>query len=370
MLLVDRTRIEADWTCPRKRYWLTEYRHRGIVPAATPKPLAFGIVVHEGLEKLTSSHLPLDERESGPRPPLDHMASLPEWKMIEQDQQWLAQALVLGFGEEVWPKWVEQYEKVAIEQELEFEHDGVLYMVRPDILLRDKTTGELWYPDFKTYGSGWSNRKWSYALQQHLTILACEKATGEQVAGSWIQGLSKGSRREGKLYHPLVYGYRKHGSPGLYTTAYAPKRKPGFERFPITQYGGDSALNAPRTGTEALHRWIKMLRKKHPEVMSNLFPRTPPIFMKREMMTEFLEQRTKREKEIANAADMSPFPQNFSACESMYGTCPYLEACWVSNVHRAPESSGLYVMRTPHHEAERTVLKLNLGYHGLKVVRE
>ena len=54
MLLVDRTRIEADWTCPRKRYWLTEYEGRGIVPAVKAKALVLGIVVHEGLEQLTT----------------------------------------------------------------------------------------------------------------------------------------------------------------------------------------------------------------------------------------------------------------------------------------------------------------------------
>ena len=371
MLLVDRTRIEADWTCPRKRYWLTEYQHRGIVPLNTPKPLAVGIVVHEGLEKLTSCHLKLEEREKGARPPLDHMTTLPEWKMLDQDQQWLAQALVIGFGEEVWPQWVDQYEKVGIEQELEFEHEGVLYMCRPDILLRERKTGDLWYPDFKTYGAGWSNRKWAYALQQHLTILACEKATGEKIIGSWIQGLAKGTRRASKMYHPLVYAYRKHGSPGLYTTAYAPKRRPGFERFPVVEYEGEQPKRMPpQSGAEAIRGWIRMLRKRHPEIVSNLFPRTQPIFLKREMMDEFLTQRTKREKEIGNAVDMTPFPQTFSACESTYGTCPYLDACWVPTVNRDPIKSGLYVKRTPHHEAERTVLRVSTKKYDFKVVAE
>ena len=47
-ILVDRSRIETDWACARKRYWLTEYtddldgpvhpaRPIGIVPS-TPSP--------------------------------------------------------------------------------------------------------------------------------------------------------------------------------------------------------------------------------------------------------------------------------------------------------------------------------------------
>ena len=53
MELVDRTRIEADWKCARKRYWLTEHEGTGIVPAITPVALNLGIAVHEGLEVLT-----------------------------------------------------------------------------------------------------------------------------------------------------------------------------------------------------------------------------------------------------------------------------------------------------------------------------
>jgi len=97
------------------------------------------------------------------------------------------------------------------------------------------------------------------------------------------------------------------------------------------------------------------LRKTHPDTLSPLFPRTQPIFLKREMMQEFLQQRTKREHEIAAATDLAPFPQNFSACESHFGTCPYLDACWVRTVRRDPVGNGLYVRRTPHHQAERTV---------------
>lgn len=342
MLLTDRTRIEADWTCPRKRYWLTEYQRTGIVPANQPTVLTFGIVVHEGLEHLTTH----DDWEAA----VTHMKSLTEWGALDQDQQWLARAQVIGFAVEVWPAWKQQYEKVALEQELEFEHHGVLYMVRPDVLLRDRKTGDLWYPDYKTF-SGWTNRKWSYALQQQLTIVACERATGEKIVGSWIQGLSKGTTRNGRLYHPLVYAYRKAGSPGLYVTQYATKRKAGFERYPTVQFTDGSP-------SKAIHAWALWVKKHDPDVLSNLFPRTAPIFVKAEMMQAFLEQRTKREKEIAAAtARIELFPQTFSACESTYGTCPYLDACWVPTVTRDPIGRGYYVPREPHHAAETTVFK-------------
>ena len=70
LVVVDRTRIEADWKCPRKRYWLTEYGGHGIVPARAAPALNLGIVVHEGLEVLT-------DQDGGFR---RHVSTLNNWK--------------------------------------------------------------------------------------------------------------------------------------------------------------------------------------------------------------------------------------------------------------------------------------------------
>ena len=339
VIVVDRTRIEADWTCPRKRYWLTEFRGTGVVPYHQAPALRFGILVHEGLEVLTSQ----DDLQAA----LLHMQGMEEWAASSQDEQWMAEALVTGFSLVVWPRWVDRYERIGIEQELEMEHDGVLYMVRPDVLLRDTTSGDIWYPDFKTFTGGWKNRKWMHALQQQLTVLACEKAVGEPITGAWVQGLNKGYVRAGKLYHPLVYGYRKQGAPGLYATQYTLKRKAGFERFPAMHYENDTS------GERGIGAWIRHLLRTEAQVVRDCFPATQPIFLNRAMMTQFLEQRTRREKEIAAATDLTAFPQTFSACEPYFGTCPYLECCWEPNTGQDPVGSGLYIERTPHHAAER-----------------
>jgi len=338
VIVVDRTRIEADWTCPRRRYWLTEFEGTGVVPTQQAPALRFGILIHQGLEVLTST----DDWAAA----VGHMLQQEEWQAASQEEQWLAEALVMGFALTVWPRWRRTYERIAVEQELEMEHDGVLYMVRPDVLLRDKQTGDIWYPDFKTFSGGWQNRKWMHALQQHLTVLACEKAVGQTITGAWVQGLNKGYRRNQKLYHTLVYGYRKHGAPGLYDTQYLAKRKPGFERFPAAEYENTVS------GGRGIAAWIHHLLQVDPQIVRDCFPATQPIFLNRAMMTSFLEQRTRREKEIAAATDLTPFPQNFSACEPYYGTCPYLECCWEPNTGKDPIGSGLYVERHPHHAAE------------------
>ena len=341
LIVVDRTRIEADWTCPRRRYWLTEYGGTGVVPSMQAPALRFGILVHEGLEVLTST----DDRAAA----LAHMQQMEEWQASTLNEQLLAEALLVGFALTVWPKWVQEYERVGIEQELEMVHEGVLYMVRPDVLLRHRTSRDLWYPDFKTFGGGWQNRKWMHALQQQLTVLAIEQSVGEPVAGAWVQGLKKGSTRAGSLYHPLVYAYRKPGASGLYPTQYSVKRRPGFERFPTSTY-----INTA-SGDQGITAWIDHLLRTDAQVVQDCFPVTQPIFLNRKMMADFLAQRTTREQEIAAATDLTPFPQTFSACEPQYGTCPYLECCWEPHTGKDPLGSGLYVERIPHHAAEQQI---------------
>ena len=346
LIVVDRTRIEADWTCPRRRYWLTEFQGTGVVPAIQAPALRFGILVHEGLEVLTRT----DDRAAA----LGHMAAQEEWASSSLQEQLLAEALVTGFALTIWPTWVERFERVGIEQELQMEHEGVLYMVRPDVLLRDRKTRDLWYPDFKTFGGYWQNRKWMHALQQQLTVLAIEQAVGEAVAGAWVQGLKKGTTRNGQLYHPLVYAYRKMGSPGLYPDQYSHRRKTGFERFPTIEYANPA-------GPTGIAAWIEHLLREEAQVVQDCFPVTQPIFLNRQMMADFLTQRTTREREIAAATDLTPFPQTFSACEPQYGTCPYLPCCWEPRTGTDPQASGLYVTRIPHHEAEVQIREVQRG---------
>lgn len=362
-ILTDRSRIETDWACPRKRYWLTEHtmdpytvdRPSGIVPLTTSPALAFGSTVHKGLEyqilqETKGQHdrwTPMDEGIPGLEAVdvgLTHMQTYPFWDDLSPDQQDTAVALVTGFFQTVWPRWMEQYVPMAVEQELEFEQDGVICMVRPDLLLKDKKTGDIWYPDFKTFTS-WNNRKWDWGLQQQLTMLACKKALGVDITGSWIQGLGKGSGRKGVLYHPLVYGYRHPGTPGVTEPSFGTKRRAGFERFPVKEY--------PQGGVRG---WIARLEEHEPELVAKVFPQSAPIFLKDQLMEkEIMPQIVAREKQIAairaTAAEAPAwmhkqhFPMNITQCETGYGQCAYFDACHAHTV-------TAYTHRTPHHKAE------------------
>ena len=352
MILTDRSRIEADWMCPRKRYWLTEHDGGGIVPATDAAPLAFGKAVHTGIEAgirgLIATNL--DQYRSA-------MVACPEWGSLSQDQQDTATSIVTGFFITVWPGWMQQYEPMAVEQELEWEHDGVLFMMRPDLLLKDKKSGDIWYPDFKTFTNSLDHRKYTWSLQQQLTMLACEQALGVPLTGAWIQGLGKGSGRKGVLYHPLVYGYRHPGVPGVSDPTFGTKRRSGFERFNTKTY--------PHGGIEC---WIQQLHKREPEMVAKIFPRSQPLFLNRHLMDQVLPHIIGREQEIHHIKHFDQadnpnwlehagqhFPMHITNCETGWGKCAYFEACHVPLITKDPVGSGSYQPRTPHHEVERKV---------------
>ena len=384
-ILTDRSRIETDWACPRRRYWSTEYdTHRGQEtlhqgsPAGlqelVPSPaFAFGLAVHRGLEYQilentlsTHSHWvpsmdfhcpPAEGGQwmmEGKDKPTDTHAHAPVniWQSLSDDQQDTARALLTGCFQAGWPGWMDQFTPLAVEMELTYEVKGVTVMVRPDLLLKDKKTGDIWYPDFKTFTSR-NNRKWDWSLQQQLTMLAAEDALGTPITGAWVQGLGKGSGRKGVLYHPLVYGYRHPGTPGVTEPTFGVKRRTGFERFNTKEY--------PDGG---LAGWIAQLQKKEPEMVAKCFPRTGPLFLKTHLMREeILPQIVKRERDIhllrqtygaQPDAHRAQFPMVMNQCETGYGRCQFFEACHVIRGHvNDPVGSGLYIPRRPHHTPEQ-----------------
>src|SRR4051812_36201098 len=54
MRLVDRSRIVADWVCPRKRYWNYEFNGRGVVKDSINQPLHTGSILHDSLAAIAT----------------------------------------------------------------------------------------------------------------------------------------------------------------------------------------------------------------------------------------------------------------------------------------------------------------------------
>lgn len=214
LILYDRSRVTTDWSCPRKRYLGYEILGQGIAPATTSLELYLGTAVHDGLAAiahLTKDGVPtsFEEIEEVARQQLMQALSPKTVGELDElqfanEQATLVAGLLRGFHKHVWPKLMATYpEIVCIEQEMHYDHDGLRFMSRPDLVLRDKDG--LWIIEYKTTSSkkeGWIN-SWETAIQLHSQVKAVESTLGEKPVGVIVQGLYKGWESYGKQNSPF-----------------------------------------------------------------------------------------------------------------------------------------------------------------------
>ena len=341
--LTDRTSIETDWTCPRKRWWMLHEGGQGIVPASMPDALRDGIAVHEALASLLSG-TPLS---------LPPMPTEPETTQ-KQLEAWARQVgWLVAFTEWVVPEWITPfYDIVAVEQEMVLERPEIWVAFTADVILRQKAEPKklvVW--DFKSVG--WLTKEWAeswpFAVQVHVNLIGVEEELNEPVSHGLIVGLSKGSEREGKLRHPYVWAY----SDG---TQWSSEWKKGWALRPTWEYGSG--------GAEGVREWVLSLGR---EAGLAQFPLSMPIVADRGLVEELIEARIQREFDVREALELvndddpelarsifsTTFPQHFKSCRPAVGAgCDYLHACHNAEIGADPLGSGLFKVRIPHHEIE------------------
>lgn len=373
--LYDRSRVTTDWTCARKRYWNYEYKGRGIVPATTQYEFYFGSLVHDGLAAIAShtkdAQPAMSLKGQLPRIDINLIATTAHDQMFTtlmeasagedeytsmqyaNEQASLVEGMLRGFYKHVWPQLMQQYPIIRlVEEEMIYEHGGLTFMSRPDLVLQD-LDGQLWYLEYKTTSSksdSWIN-SWNTAVQLHSSIRAIERTLGEKVTGVIVQGLYKGYQSYNKQNSPYCYAYTRRGNPPFSQDETVYEYKAGFKKSPVWEMKGGVAA------------WIDEMPDS---ILSDQFPTTPPILIKDDMIDAFFSQRDIREREIANSVaglsevagnaerqlimDMT-FPQKFESCYPSFGgkPCTYRNLCFggVSD----PLSQG-YQLRESHHAAE------------------
>lgn len=355
MRYTDRSRIEKDWYCPRAGYWNYRYKGRGIVAAGGGFDRDFGTIVHDGVEGeiqgkpsiqiASDKAIALVKKHNGDE---------------QQQQQWgaIAYGMVAGFMRSVWPKMLEESSLFRVESEMDLmlTHD-LLFQAKPDLLMRNHATGQLWNWNPKT--TGWINdqwvQSWQKAPQVQLEALASEVHLGEPIAGSYILGLYKGRKYDGRQTSVFAWGWRAEELPGILNAqfSYEEQRRKGWSRFLTTEYPG------------GVGAWVANMPE---EILRAQFVQTDPIFMRRDVTDRLVAQIIARENQIAEALkDGDPdqetldtvFPQHFDKCTPAFGfNCEYANACWVPWIKNDPIASGQFTWREPHHAAERKVFEL------------
>lgn len=371
--LYSRSHVTTDWTCPRKRWWNYEYDGTGIVSGNTSLPLFMGTVLHDGLATIATLQLnsqPID---------IDLIATTAHDTMYDglctlatsddntdgalffaSEQSALVEGLLRGFYKHVWPRLMSQYTVLCVEQEMTYEHDGLTFMSKPDLLIKDKD-GNILYLEYKstsTKKEEWIN-SWNTAIQLHSTCKAVEATLGQPVTGVIIQGIYKGWISFGKQSSPMCYCYRRGGNPPFTKDELSYEYKAGFKKYPVWDLEG------------GVKQWIDGMPE---DILSEQFMQTPPIFIKDGMVNTFFEQRKWRESEIQLVKGMYEhadadgkqgmldvaFPQRFDMCTPAWGKgCEYKKLCHGDSSN--PLEQG-FIRRQPHHtlEAEQQNVKQEL----------
>lgn len=366
--LYDRSRVTTDWTCPRKRYLNYEYGGKGIVSSNTSLDLFMGTCLHDGLAAMAHG-LVKARKNNNPlfMGDIDLIATTAQKQMFETltahstgvmeeidyalEQSTLIEGMLRGFYKQVWPRILKQFPIIlCIEEEMKFEHEGLTFMSKPDLVVMDGD-GNVAYIEYKSTGSkseGWVNG-WSTAVQLHSTIKAIKATRDIDVSQVIVQGLYKGFSSYGKQSSPFCYAYFKKGQPPFSQDQIEYTYKAGYKRVPVWEMEG------------GVKKWVEGMPE---EVLSEQFPQVPPIFINDDLINSFFTQRSFRENEIKMAMDMISyadeesrksildvaFPQKFDACASYYGrNCEFLRICHgrVEN----PLNEG-WEQRVPHHQLE------------------
>lgn len=209
VIFTDRSRIVEE--CPRKRYYQYEYGGTGYVSAARNEDLLIGAAVHEGVDLLfqggsldkaliVASDCYLEGKPWG------------SWLLPEQaevataDGLHLVKALVYAFYTTYLTQYLEQYEVVEVEEEINWlvrklEERYLVCMSRPDAILRDKETGKLWHVSHKTAKrfDDISVQKLDVDVQRFAEGYAIWAKYGEPPEGTLYNYFIKGDRRKDEV---------------------------------------------------------------------------------------------------------------------------------------------------------------------------
>jgi hypothetical protein len=353
---ISRSRIEAR-KCPRKYYYQYLAGERGYSESEKNiDPLGLGIMAHKGIETLFKTNnisLAVDaiSLEAEPFKPTkeENLWELPTW----DEAKHLSIALTMGWYRSQHEKFLDQYEVVMVEKEIEVPlAPNIVLIARADLVVRDRNDGTLGAVNWKTTNStkDWSSQ-WMYDIQAWTEGLAIEKELQERIGWFKYIGLYKGVKRGGTYSSPLIYGYKVPSPKGdTYTTHY----RKGLEKI--------CTWKTPTLAGPGLGSWISWLPT---DVVGEQFVISNPIFRNDEIVEEWLRQVVRWESDAEHMSQaefedqMDLFEQRFSKWNC--AKCAFQNLCFKRSDLTQMTKAGILVPRSSPVSLRETLLEATNG---------
>jgi hypothetical protein len=404
--LTDRSRIMSGLQdCPTKRYW--EYHsgqyQMGIVSKGFSIDLWTGITMHGMLETVLRLYKSAQDAVNGAQIGVEAVdratlraeiqaslaSSIAEARahgfedesntnleFILKEQSSLAEGLVWGWIRACLPKFLQDYEIIAIEQELPLDvvanewgnHKrlDIRLQTRPDIVLRSRSTGKLVIADWKSKGASKISdsyvKEFIDSVQMAVGTLATEKHFGEKVESYSIFVMLKGSREvfesRGK-----VSSTKRNYSHLLYAKFACPQPPFSDGSFELKGYWVDKQCSFEQEwlrtdpNQSIMEAWVERLPI---ETLWELYAEIGPYPRQDFMALDFLEvlkgEEQKWDKintELKGAYPDSKLVPKSYECHKYGKTCSFYNLCFkVGDAYKDPVGSGKFIYRTPHHTDE------------------
>lgn len=360
--------------CERAEYYAYFFGGTGLKPLTPAFDYGFGIILHDALAQIARTVGMPDPMPTIAPNVFSRVYTLCQSCQMDDatSKQWgtIGEGMIRGFYQRRWPEILRQYEIVHVEPSCVVPlGEGIWFVAKPDLILRDRFTGAYLYWEYKT--TGWVDAKWlnswNKAVQVHSGLRAAQHTLGIPIDDCIIEGLYKGRKQyeyqAETSYQSSVFawGWQREGVHGVLADqySYVSMRGKGWQRFPTSQL------------VDGLGPWIAEMPS---ELLDKQFVRTPVITLNEDIVTDFFEQTVWRVREaraangefetlMATGGHLAPkllrsvlnhyFPQNFSECEPAMGHgCEFRDMCWNSSIRRDPLGSGQYGRRNLEHQAE------------------
>jgi len=332
VILLSRSSHKDFSKCPRLGYYNWRYKGKGLDTKTPNWHLALGLAVHKGMELVFSEPAGISPSQGA----MEEFKRLYPPLGLEFDEGLaLAHALVEGWIRTRYEAFLQEHEVLLVEKEIRSEiATGVVLQSRADLVTRERFGGRVWVWNWKTTGvkKDWT-QKWEHDIQAWTEALAVENLLNEPVAGVIYEGFFKGTKREGSMTCPLIYGYQDKLSGTWF-----PERTNGAKKTPV--------WNEPGIST-----WLGWMGE---EKLGEFFIRSNPIFKDNDLVLHWLEEVAFKEvnaKHILESGSEKErlrfFWRNFSEINCKF--CTYRKACKDQQTVEGLLSVGVLKEREDHH---------------------